>query len=94
MLGRKELASCMNFDEGDEGDYRLYCGAVEAAQGDGYIAALAVNHVRNTTRANREVFRDDSLACGHRWPSPAAALSYAVGRGREVVKADQHRLPS
>ena len=82
----------MNFDEQDEGDYRIYCGALEAAQGDGYVAAVVVNRIRNTNVAGREVFRDDALAFGHRWPSSEAALSYAMVKGREAIKAEQRRL--
>ena len=82
----------MNLDQRDEGDYRIYGGALEATQGDGYIAAVVVNQIRNANRLPREVFRDDALACGHRWSSPEAALSYAMGKGQEVVKTDQHRL--
>ncbi len=35
----------MRFDESQEGDYRIFVGAVEAPRGgDGYIAALIVHH--------------------------------------------------
>lgn len=34
----------------------------------------------------REVWRDDSLACGYRWPTPEAALHYAKNRAREMVR--------
>ena len=33
----------MHFDERNEGDYRIFAGALEAAQGDGYIAAVVVS---------------------------------------------------
>ncbi len=82
----------MTLDEQDEGDYRIYGGALEGLRGDGYIAALVVNQIRNTGRPPREVFRDDALACGHRWPSPEGALSYAMGKGREVVRQEQKRI--
>jgi hypothetical protein len=82
----------MTLDERDEGDYRIYGGALESARGDGYIAAVVVNRVRGSDRTPREAYRDDALACGHRWASPEAALSYAMGKGREVVKTEQRRL--
>ena len=82
----------MQLDERDEGDYRIYAGALEAIQGDGYIAAVVVSRVRNTGRAPREAYRDDALACGHRWANAQDALSYALGKGREVVKTERHRL--
>jgi hypothetical protein len=34
----------------------------------------------------REVWRDDSLACGYRWPTAEAALHYAKNRAREMVR--------
>ena len=35
----------MQFDERNIGDYRVYAGALEGPQGDGYIAALIVQRV-------------------------------------------------
>lgn len=81
----------MQFDQRDEGEYRIYAGAMESKLGDGYIAAVVVSKVRGVA-AEREAFRDDALACGHRWESPKAALSYAFGKGREVIRSERHRL--
>jgi hypothetical protein len=80
------------FDESSEGDYRIYAGALEAPRGQGYIAAVVVNRLRGAGQPPREAYRDDSLACGHRWLSPAEALSYAVNRAREVIRREPHRL--
>ena len=82
----------MTLIQRDEGDYCIFCGAIEGTQGDGYIAAVVVNQVRNIKRSTQECFRDNALACGHRWASPEAALSYAMARGHEVVKMEQDRL--
>ena len=82
----------MNLQERDEGDYRIYTGALEAMQGDGYIAAVVVSRVRGTDQGPPEAYRDESLACGHRWPSAGAALAYALSKGREVIRTEQHRL--
>jgi hypothetical protein len=82
----------MNFDEKMEGDYRIYAGAVESLQGDGYIAALVINRVRGDKHSLREAFRDESLACGHRWESPDAALQYAVTKARELIHTEGARL--
>jgi hypothetical protein len=82
----------MQFHERDEGDYRIYAGALESKMGDGYIAAVVVSRVHGATHTPREAYRDDSLACGHRWARPEEALSYAIGKGREVVKTERHRL--
>jgi len=90
----------MRFDECKEGDYRIFVGALDAPRGDGYIAAVVVNKVRQEQTGSakppretqREVFRDDSLACGYRWRSPDEALSYAMQRAREMVKTRTHQL--
>ena len=84
----------MQFDECFEGEYRIFVGALEAPHGDGFIAAVVVSRVlgesgaedRVGTRLAREVWRDDSLACGYRWPTPDAALHYAKNRAREMVR--------
>ena len=76
----------MRFDEQTEGDYRIYVGALEAPGGQGYTATLVVSR----EVGKQEAFRDESLACGHRWPSPDEAMSYALARGRDLVRK---RLP-
>jgi len=81
----------MQFDERDEGEYRIYSGALESKLGDGYIAAVVVHQVRGV---RREAYRDEALACGHRWARADEALSYALGKGREVVRTEQRRLAS
>ena len=73
----------MQFDECTTGEYRVFTGALESPMGDGYIAALIVLRSRG---APREVFRDESLACGHRWESADAALAYAMTKSREVIR--------
>lgn len=84
----------MRFQESHEGDYRIYVGALEAPRGDGYIAAVVVNRVRGVPGPGRqrEAFRDDSLACGHRWPNPDEALHYALNRARELIRSRSQML--
>lgn len=81
----------VHFDERTEGPYRIYAGALEAPQGDGYIAAVVVSRFEPETRSGREAWRDESLACGHRWELPEDALLYALEKAREVI-AKQARL--
>ena len=81
----------MHFDERDEGDYRIYAGALEAPRG-GYIAAVVVKRIRGACGAQREAYRDESLACGHRWPSPQEALLYALDKARELIRRERQRL--
>ena len=77
----------MQLDERTIGDYRVYTGALEGPQGDGYIAALIVVRLHGCAdAAPREILRDESLACGHRWPSAAAALAYAMSKGQDVIR--------
>jgi hypothetical protein len=82
----------MRFDEGHEGDYRIFVGALEAPRGEGYIAALIVNRVRGKPDAHREAFRDDSLACGYRWRSADEAIQYAMNRARELIRSRSRML--
>jgi hypothetical protein len=82
----------MRFQESHEGDYRIYVGALEAPRGDGYIAAVVVNRVRGAVPPQREAFRDDSLACGYRWPSADEAISYAMTRARELIRSRSQML--
>ncbi len=77
----------MHFDERSEGEYRIFVGALESRHGDGYIAALIVNRHR-LPGSPHEVFRDESLACGHRWPTADAALSFALSRGQQLVRSE------
>ena len=82
----------MRFSESHEGEYRIYVGALEAPRGDGYIAAIVVNRVQAGEGRHREAFRDDSIACGYRWPSPDEALSYAMTRAREMIRTRSQML--
>lgn len=77
-------ADDMHFDERKIGDYRVFTGALEGPQGDGYIAALIVQ--REHSGPAREILRDESLACGHRWPSADAALAYAMNKAHDVIR--------
>lgn len=82
----------MRFNEGHEGDYRIYVGAVESTRGDGYIAAMVVKRVQSGAVDAGVAFRDDSLACGYRWPSADEALQYAMNRARELIRKRSHAL--
>ncbi len=75
----------MQFEERKIGEYRVYAVALDAPLGHGYIAALVVQ-TEHAGGAPREILRDESLACGHRWPSADAALAYALAKGRDVVR--------
>ena len=75
----------LHFDEHTVGPYRIYAGALEAPGGDGYIAAVVVKRLEPNSHPGREAYRDESLACGHRWASPHEALLYAVARAREII---------
>lgn len=77
----------MHLHEIQEGDYRIFVGAIEAPSGPGYIAALVVNRIGAAGGRGAQAFRDDSLACGYRWRSPQEALLYASNRGRELVRS-------
>jgi hypothetical protein len=84
--------SMMRFSTTNEGDYRIYAGAVAAQRGEGFVATVVVNRIRGTVDKPREAYRDEMLAGGHRWPSPEAARLYAVAMARQVIRMEQHRL--
>jgi len=82
----------VQLNESTEGPYRIYAGALEARQGDGHIAAVVVSRIGPNALPGREAYRDESLACGHRWESPDDALRYAVTRAREIIATQAQML--
>ena len=76
----------MHFDERNLGDYRIYAGALEGPKGDGYIGMMVVQRMQGAPGTPREAYRDESLACGHRWETPDAALAYAISKAHEVIQ--------
>ena len=74
----------MYFDEVDAGDYRIYAGAVDRIHVYGYVAAVVVIRMREG-QPRQEAFRDENLAGGFCWSSPAEALRFAINAGRDVV---------
>jgi len=82
----------MLFDERNEGDYRIYAGALEAPQGDGYLAAVVINRLRGVHDTPREAYRDTAMAAGYRWVSARDALSYALAKGLEMIRTERQRL--
>ena len=79
----------MHFIEKDDGDYRIYTGALEAPQGEGYVAAVVVSKVRGVPGRPLETYRDIAIAGGHRWLRPEEALTYALDKAREVVRSQR-----
>lgn len=69
----------MQFQETTEGEFRIYAGALEAPQGDGYTAAVIVR------RNGRDALRDELIAGGHRWPTAEEALAYALRLARRTI---------
>jgi hypothetical protein len=82
----------MLFDERNEGDYRIYAGALEAPQGDGYLAAVVISRLRGAGNVPREAYRDTALAAGYRWASAKDALSYALAKAVELIRTERQRL--
>ena len=80
----------MHFEELHEAGWHIYVGALESP-GGGYIAALVIQRpgaaAGPTSASPRDGFRDDSLACGHRWPNAEDALTFALRKGRAWVRA-------
>lgn len=84
----------MHFIERDDGEFRIYTGAIETPRGEGYLAALVVQRLREGGRAE-EIFRDDALCAGYGWPTPDAALAFAMRKAQGILRAKQPpRRPS
>jgi hypothetical protein len=82
----------MHFMERDEGEYRIYTGAIEAPRSEGYLAALVVQRLRDGMPAE-EVFRDEALCAGYGWPTADAALAFAMRKAQGVTRAKQPSRP-
>jgi hypothetical protein len=74
----------MHFEQVDLGEYRIYAGAIERPRQFGYVAAVVVMRERGRS-PQVEAFRDENLASGYAWTSPAEALRFAVNAGRDAV---------
>lgn len=74
----------MHFKEVDCGNFRIYAGAIERTRAYGYVAAVVVVRLEQG-RPGLEVFRDENMAGGYGWPSPAEALRHAVKEGQRAV---------
>jgi hypothetical protein len=78
--------SAMHFAEIETGDYRIYAGAIERPRQFGYVAAVVVVRTGHSEAMNkREAFRDENLAGGYGWATPAEALRFAINAGKEAV---------
>ncbi|MFM9914402.1 MAG: hypothetical protein ACKVOX_01235 [Rhizobacter sp.] len=82
----------MQFNERVDGEYRIYAGALDAPRGDGYIAAVVVSRMLGAGVKAREVFRDEGLACGHRWRTADEALMFSMCKAREWIVTDRQRV--
>ena len=76
----------MQFDERDDGDYRIYGGALDAPNG-GFLAAVVVMRLRNCPGEAQVVFRDERLSCGHRFAAASDALRHAMDAGRRALRS-------
>lgn len=76
----------MHFKEVDYGNYRIFAGAIERTRAYGYVAAVVVMRLEQG-RPLHEVFRDENMAGGYGWPSPAEALRHAVREGQRAVSS-------
>ncbi len=75
----------MHFDERDEGDFRIYAGAIESAHG-GYTAAAVVKRIRGVPEAV-EIFRDQNMSGGHAWENPERALRFAMKVATHAIRS-------
>jgi len=83
----------MHFIERDDGDFRIYTGAIETPRGNAYLAAVVIHRVRGCG-APQEIYRDESLCAGYGWHTPDAALAFAMRKAQGVIRAKQSPRPS
>jgi len=82
----------MRSEEHNEGDYRIYPGAIRAPRGRGFIATVVVKRMRGAADAPGEAYRHECLAGGHCWPTPAAARLVSLAFAQEVIRNEPYRL--
>lgn len=78
----------MQFSEQQQGDYRIYGGAVESPHG-GYLAAVVVMKLGGEQPAL--VFRDERLSGGHRFAAANDAVRHAMASGRRALRSQSGR---
>lgn len=82
----------MTFDEFNEGDYRIFALAQASPLRDGYVASVIVKRLNDGADGARIAYREDCLAGGKTWPSPATARRFAAAMARAVIHHEPHRL--
>ena len=80
----------MQFEERDQDGYRIRAEAIGGECGEGYVAAVVISRIPGAG-SPQEAFRDEALAGGYRWPSSAAALRYAMGKGHALLVSGHSR---
>lgn len=68
----------MHHERFDSGRFRIYTAAMEASDGEGFLAAVIVKRVRGPG-PTLDVYRNDESR--RVWPSARAALDAAHGEG-------------
>jgi hypothetical protein len=81
----------MQFQDIDDGQYRIHAGSLEIRAGEGHIAAVIVNRSSNGKNKVLEVFRDIDIQSGYRWPTSDQALQRALVLGASAVSAERLR---
>jgi hypothetical protein len=74
----------VKFSERDEGDYRIYAGAFEAARG-GYYASVVIMRVRGVNGSPVEAYRGEMLDQARAFNRQELALDFAVAHAQGVI---------
>jgi hypothetical protein len=82
----------MKFDECDEGDYRIYAGAFEAAAG-GYHASVVIVR-RRSGQPPLEAYRGEMLDNARAFNRDVLALDHAVRHARDIIYHEPRMLAS
>ena len=71
----------MQFEDRDDGEYRIHAGSLELRAGQGHLAAVIVKRSRDGKIDASEVYRDMNVSGGHRWMTSDQALQHALMLG-------------
>ena len=75
----------MKFEEVDVGNFRIYAGAVEAANGSGYVAAVVVMKILGRIE-REELYRSDRIDHACVWAAASDALHSAIDAGYAALE--------
>jgi hypothetical protein len=81
----------MKFAERDEGNYRIYAGAFEAA-GGGYHASVVIVRWRGVKNPPVEAYRGEMLDNARAFNRDDLALDHAMRHATQIIRVEPRML--